>query len=546
MEQLKTLVIRARELIEAFRTANRQLFKVILAAAALAAVTSALFYIFDPGAPVMLASNLSLTDRTALALRLRREHISFTLGTDSISVPSREITQAKSLLWSSPGFSGGTEDFSLFNNPALGESDFDEQVNYQRSLQGEIERTLMDIHGVDNARVMLAMANPSAFGLGPAEVARASVMLTISPGAIIDSATARAIAHLVAGSVRGLSTENVTITGNDGVILYPPQRSGELSEAIVLRNDFERRLQQKVAALLTRIMGQNRYAVEVAVDVDTSRQTREESLYRKADNAILSEEHSVSPTVPGIGGIPGLTSNLPTPSPSPATAHAEKNASAANPQMEPVQPPPASKSIIYYKPSVRQIKTFAAPVRIKRITVAAVLDGTYEGSHFIPLPAERLAAIKSLLGAAVGAQPDRGDSVEVQSAALSRPYVPPAPSAVNQLRDWFEERIVGIVVGGMALLGLLLTLWIVKRIMLSGGRPQAQAVEEMAAQAVTAPSDISPQAVHVSVSPDFEGLRTQLNQMVARDPAVAAEVLRKWLIHSDGATDGVEAGSEGE
>ena len=256
----------------------------------------AALYFINPGAPVVLVANLNPADRTALALRLRRHDIKFTLGADSITVGSRDVSQARTLLQSSPGFSGGSEDFTLFDRSTMGQSDFDEQVNYQRSLQGELERTIMDIHGIDSARVMLAMGRPSPFALGPSEAERASVMLTTAPGATIDAAMAAAIAHLVATSVRGLEPDSITVTGNDGAVLYPPQKNdGELGEAMRLRNDFEHRLEGKVSTLLSRIMGENRYAVQIAVDVDASHVTSNETQYGKGDTTVLSEEHSQTP-----------------------------------------------------------------------------------------------------------------------------------------------------------------------------------------------------------------------------------------------------------
>jgi flagellar M-ring protein FliF len=540
MEQLKNVALLVFERIRAFRASNRQFFNLIAAASGLGVLICTMLYLLNPGAPIVLASNLSSADRTALALRLRRQRIDFMLGADSVSVPSGQIAQARRLLDSSPGFSGGIAGFSLFDRSTMGQSDFDEQVNYQRSLQGEIERTLMDIHGIDNARVMLAMENSSAFGLAPAQATRASVMLTISPGAIIDTTMARAIAHLVAGSVQGLSPENVTITGNDGTIFYPPQRQGELSDAMHLRNDFERRLQGKVAYLLTRIMGENHYAAEVSVDVDTSRVSSEESLYGKGDQAILSEEHSMTPAAAVTGGIPGLTSNLPTPSPSPAAA-THKPTAAAAPQVSPDLAQMSTRTVINYKPSSRQIRTITAPVRIKRITVAAVLDGTYEGGQFKPLPDERLREIRRLLAAAVGVQPARGDSVEVQSAALSQPYEAPVLNSLTQLRDWLHEPVHLYIAAAAALLILVLIIWIVKRTLSKIGSSLARVrrakVEEIE-RVESLPGDTTPPALPAPfsepASPNFDTIRSELNERVGRDPLAAAEILRRWLAYSSG------------
>src|SRR5580704_9224586 len=373
MKQLQEYLNQLIALITAFRTRNRQLFNLIAGTAGGALVLGAALYAINPGAPVVLVANLNPADRTALALRLRRNDIKFTLGADSIMVGSREAAAARALLQSSPGFSGGSEDFSLFDRSTMGQSDFDEQVNYQRSLQGELERTIMDIHGIDSARVMLAMGRPSPFALGPSEAERASVMLTTTPGATVDLAMAAAIAHLVATSVRGLELEGITVTGNDGEVLYPPQKSdGELSDAMRLRNDFEHRLEGKVSALLSRIMGENRYAVQVAVDVDASQITSNETQYGKGDTTVLSEEHSQTPAGSSSGGVPGLTSNLPTANPNPkaGSAAAPKASAEASPAAEatigntPLSTDVQSrngdvsrKDIVNYKPSIREVSS---------------------------------------------------------------------------------------------------------------------------------------------------------------------------------------------
>ena len=99
----------------------------------------------------------------------------------------------------------------------------------------------------------------------------------------------------------------------------------------------------------------------------------------------------------------------------------------------------SAKSIVNYQPSLRETNTVTAPVRIKRISVAAVLDGTYDGGHFKPLDAERLKSIQNLVAAAVGADLERGDLVDIQSAALSQPYVPPVPNPVTQLRSLMAD-----------------------------------------------------------------------------------------------------------
>ncbi len=556
MKQLQEYYRQALALIDDFRSRNRQLFNLIVGTLGFALLIGAALYVINPGAPVVIVANLNPADRTALALRLRRHSIKFTLGTDSITVGSRDVAQARALLQSSPGFSGGSEDFSLFDRSTMGQSDFDEQVNYQRSLQGELERTIMDIRGIDSARVMLAMGRPSPFALGPSEAERASVMLTTASGATVDAAMAAAIAHLVATSVRGLEPEGITVTGNDGVVLYPPQKSdGELGEAMRLRNDFEHRLEGKVAALLSRIMGENRYAVQIAVDVDASHITSNETQYGKGDNTILSEEHSQAPVGAASGGVPGLTSNLPIANPNPKPGASAKASAGATPAAEattgttPVKTDSQSqgadlsrKDIVNYKPSIREVNSITAPVRIKRISVAAVLDGTYDHGAFKPLDDARLHAIKGLVAAAVGADLERGDSVDIQSAALSQPYVAPIPNPIDQLRLFIADPVHLYETAGAVLFALILMVWMIKRAFShrSSRKRAAAAVQpaDTAQPEVPAPAEApAPAAVPGIEHPvDFDEIRRRVNEEVERDPEAAAEILRRWL--AEGATAG--------
>jgi len=567
MPQLQKYLKQLIELVGVWRAANRQLFNLIAGTLALAAAISGAVYIIDPGAPVVLAANLRPADRTALALRLRHNGISFTLGPDSITVPSREFAGAHALLESSPGFSGGSEDFSLFDHSTMGQSDFDEQVNYQRSLQGELERTIMDIRGIDSARVMLAMGRPSPFAMGPAEAERASVMLTTAPGATVDTTMAAAIAHLVATSVRGLDVNSITVTGNDGAVLFPTSNhDGELGEALRLRNDFEHRLESKVGSLLERVMGNGRYAVQVAVDIDASRVTSTDKLYGKGDQAIVSEEHSQTPSGTAVpGGIPGLTSNLPIanpnpkpaadtlPPPAPEDEAAAKDETSAKPAASKetdsktsASDTLATKSIVNYQPSLRETNTVTAPVRIKRISVAAVLDGTYDGGHFKPLDTERLKSIKSLVAAAVGADLERGDLVDIQSAALSQPYVPPVPNPMTQLRSLMADPLHLYGAIGVGFFLLIAILWMAKRSIsrrlarrraARAAAPKAAETEAPKQEEVETPSPtLTPGDPGDAPAPsanreqaNYDEIRKRVNLQVDRSPEAAAAILRKWL-----------------
>ena len=121
------------------------------------------------------------------------------------------------------------------------------------------------------------------------------------------------------------------------------------------------------------------------------------------------------------------------------------------------------KDIVNYKPSIREVNSVDAPVRIKRITVAAVLDGTYDHGVFKPLDEARLNAIKGLVAAAVGADLERGDSVDIQSSALSQPYVAPIPNPIDTLRSFIADPIHLYETAGVVLLLFIAMVWMLKR-----------------------------------------------------------------------------------
>ena len=389
---------------------------------------------------MVLAANLRPADRTALALRLRHNDIDFTLGTDSITVASRESASAHALLQSSPGFSGGSEDFSLFDHSTMGQSDFDEQVNYQRSLQGELERTIMDIRGIDSARVMLAMGRPSPFAMGPAEAERASVMLTTAPGATVDTddgggdrasggdlgarARARLASRSPATTARcSIPRRNTTASWARRCGCATTSSIGSKSKVVgAARPHHGRGSLRGAGGGRCRRLARHQYRQIVRKRRPGDRQRGAFADARRARRV--------------AAGFPGLTSNLPIANPNPeagcgcrAAAGAEDDTSAkprdlrdaasqhrdANPSTDDM----SRKDIVNYQPSSRETNTITAPVRIKRISVAAVLDGTYDGGHFKPLDDERLKSIKDLVAAAVGADLERGDS-SISKARRSR------------------------------------------------------------------------------------------------------------------------------
>jgi flagellar M-ring protein FliF len=520
-----------RRVVE-LRAANPGLFDLGAIAGGLLLVAAAWFAAFSSRGNAILAGNLSAADRMALLVRLRQQGVPYTVDQDAIEVPESRLDEARRLLSSGPGFAGGEASFAIFDRGSLGQSAFTEQVSYQRALQGELERTIMNIRGVENARVMLAFEAPSPFALGPQSSNRASVLLTPAAGAIIDEVTARAIAHLVAGSVQGLNADQVVVTTDEGAVLFPPQRgeNGEAEQVLVLRHKLEHDLETKADNLLNGIVGSGRY--RLAVSVDLNREQLRETLYDYGsgkNEALLSEEHTVEPAAGAseAAGIPGLTSNLPAPSPI-ATASASPAAPSpgATPRpaaIAPNAPAYSRKDIVNYKPSTREIQRISEPLSVRRLSLAAVVDGTYRNGAFEPLSEAKLRELRNLLVAVVGADLSRGDIVEVSSAALTHPYIPPPPGLHEQLQQFVSSPKEVMAAIAAAALVAVAAIWMLARKLRHMAarrrlkRTMRQADVERPSEAVSAPGQ-----------PEID-LRSRASQQAERFPEVGAAIVRRWI-----------------
>ncbi len=526
--------------IQELRSGNPGLFDMIAIAAALLIAAGAGVAAFASRGNAVLAGNLSAADRIALQVRLRQEGIPYALEQDTITVPDSRLNEARQLLSSVPGFAGGESGFSIFDRSNLGQSAFAEQVSYQRALQGELERTIMNIRGVENARVMLAFDPPSPFALGPQSSARASVLLTPASGAVIDEISARAIAHLVAGSVQGLSPDQVVVTTDEGMVLFPPQHGGkdEADEVLSLRQKIEHDLESKADGLLNGIVGEGRYRLAVSVDLD--REKLQETLHEygsSKNEALVSEEHSEEPASGAEpAGIPGLTSNLPAPAPLSSPAAGASPAAAASPASSPrsTPAPPAAapyarKDIVNYEPSSREIHKVSEPLSVRRLSLAAVVDGTYRNGVFEPLPPERLKELRTLLIAVVGADPSRGDMVEVSSAALTHPYIPPPPGLQEQIQQFASNprQLLGAIAAGVLLVvgAVWMTMRKLRRV--SAERRFKRSIQR--ADSDRAVIDQPPETGATAPSQTEVDLRIRASLQAERFPDAGAAILRRWL-----------------
>jgi len=372
--------------------------------------------------------------------------------------------------------------FELFDKPNWVGSEFDERVNYQRALEGELEHTIGTLGVVKSARVHLVLPQPSLF-TAEEKVAKASVVLKLKRDAL-DPEQADAIRSLVAGSVENLSTDQVTLVDADGRVNFKP-RSSNAAEA-----DAEQAMEAKLVAMLEPLAGRDNVRATVNVSYDEGSEERTDEVYDPTEVATLSMQKSeqVSTGRGGPSGVPGTASNSPGASPEGAVAGSQAAAAPGTPpllqkqaQSLPVYPQQngAQGQSIHqengtYGVTKHLVHTEQGPGRVRRVSAAVVVndrsmtEGAGKLEHVVwkPRSAEEMHRLEELAQAAVGYDARRGDQVVMQNVSFSTnaPEVTPPPMdrLMEQVRGLLHTQPGLMRTAVIGLCGVLLVLFVLR------------------------------------------------------------------------------------
>jgi flagellar M-ring protein FliF len=368
-----------------------------------------------------LFSGLEPADAQALSAKLDAQGISHQASADgkTLSVPADKLDAARMQTASQGDLHSGRMGFELFDKMSWGQTEFDEKVTYQRALEGELARSIQTLEDVESARVHLVMPTDSVF-VDRERGAKASVILKLRHGTLSKDA-ALAISRLVAGAVDELKPEDVSIVDADSA------RSLGIQDAASQGQGSSTDLGTRLISTLEPIVGVGKLRASVNVDYDQGSTDESQEKYDPSVSALLSEQKSEDHAggAPVPGGVPGTSSNIPTPKDNKTTA-----------------PPPATQSSTsdstQYGVNRTVVHTVTPAGRVQRITAAILVDDatvknivkgktTYTRRKRTP---QELNEIKELAQAVIGFDPKRGDSISVQNmpfdADAEEMDVPPA------------------------------------------------------------------------------------------------------------------------
>jgi flagellar M-ring protein FliF len=511
-----------------------------LGAAALVAVVSATWLWSASPNYRVLFTNLSDRDGGAIIASLAQMNIPYRSGDGGVLlVPAEKVHEARLKLASQGLPKGSLVGFEIMETQKFGVTQFQEQVNYQRGLEGELARSIQALAPVAQARVHLALPKAAGF-LREKQPPTASVLLQLHPGRTLDRAQVAGIVHLVSSSVPELATKNVSVVDQSGNLLASDRSTAAGLDAAQL--DYVAQIEantiKRIEDILEPILGRGNVRAQVTADIDFTQVEATSETYTPnqgadAKAAIRSSTTSeaAQPGPATAQGVPGALSNQP---PVPAAAPIAGNAPPLNPAAAGAAALSSRReATTNYEVDKNVRHTRQATGQVRRLTAAVVVNhraAAAGGAAAAPTPLseKEIQNITALARDAMGFNTQRGDSLNVVNAAFSQPEL----GSAQAVPLWKQPDTVAMAKeAGKAVLFLTLALIVVFGVV----RPALKSIGEAPKQ-VAVP--VAAPAPALAASPEQAALSPveQVRLLARNDPAGVANVVKNWVAADGGRT----------
>ena len=377
-----------------------------------------------------LFTGVAPEDAAAIVQKLKETGVEYRLPVDGgiVLVPSARLAELRINMAAAGLPKTGRIGFELFDKANLGATDFTEHINFRRALEGELERSVMSLAEVEQARVHLTFPKDSVF-LESQQPAKASVLVKLRPGSRLAPQNVQAINHLVAAAVEGLSPDAVSVLDMNGNLLGRPKPAGGLdgpepSEAALdYRHHVEADLLAKVNSTLEPLLGAEKFRANVSVECDFTGGEQSEEIYDPA-HSVMSSSVRTEDTSGGTSanGVPGTASALPRPTSRPGGGSTRVSRTSEN---------------IAYQTSRLVKKTRMPAGVVKKISLAVLVDQavTWEKDAkgmrrvLVPPTPETLKIIHDLVAGVTALNLERGDLLVIETLPFESTLLLEAPNA---------------------------------------------------------------------------------------------------------------------
>ncbi len=428
-------------------------------------------------------------------------------GGTALAVDSGQTSQARIALAGAGLLGSQQPGFDLLNSQQLGASNFQQQITYERALEGQLDQTIEQIQGVDSAQVNLVIPNQQDQLFADTSQSSSANVLLSAPN--LDPGAVKGIAQLVASSVPGLSADKVTITDGTGASLWPNSSSssgdtGGLPAAQSADQHYDATMAAQVDAVLAQTLGAGKAQAVVSADLNDNQATQQ-SLTYTGKPVPLTAQTSNETLTGGSGTTGGVTGTVP--------AYAATGASGSSNYKN-------TASNTTYGVNKTITNSTIAPGTINRQTVSVLVNST--------VPASAIPAIKSAVAGAVGLNAKRGDLISVSQLPFAKtPTTAPTAAGTSKMIGYAKYGLIG--------LGALLFLFFTTRALrrreketfaqptwlseLEVPRPLAALAGGEAQTEIRQLSSAGPSSVP----------KRQVEQLVEREPDRVAQQVRAWM-----------------
>jgi len=483
-----------------------------------------------------LFSRLSAADASAVIDELDTQGVDYQLtdGGTTIMVP-RDAVYSTRIELSGEGLPASTDGgYSILDSQGISTSEFQEQTNFKRAMEGELANTVKAIDGVNGAVVHLVIPQQDVF-TDEQQPATASVLVQTNPGTSLGAEQVQAVVHLVASSVEGLDPDDVTVADSSGSVLSAPggTTSALATERSQQTEAFQDQLRNRLQAMLDRVVGPGNSTIQVTAELDFDATTRESTDYR-ADDELPALTESIDSEVysgadagagAGAGGVVGTDGQVEDD----GAGDAEGDSSYEN-------------SSVTRQNGVDVVRETleTTPGSLEKLNIGVVLDTN-------TTQAVSATDVRTLVGDAVGITERRGDSIRVMSMPFDRSAEEAAAAALEESAAAesaaaSEELRNNLLIAGGVLLVLILAAVQGRRRNRKREQATTYVVEQLRqeravleAPSPTEQTELSPalaqlEASEAAVSSETEQVRQELSELIERQPEDVAALLRGWLV----------------
>jgi len=440
-----------------------RLAAVLGVAAGVAAVLVAVMLRVGQAPDALLYSNLDLREASEIGAALDQAGIKYSSKGDgsTIFVSRDEVGTARLMLAGKGLVTSGSVGYEIFDNQSvLGQTEFQQNLNEQRALQGELSRTIMSMRGITSARVHITMPRREMFQAAAADPT-AAVVVGVG-GRDLSSDQVRAIRNVVASSVPNLKPDKVTVTDQSNRTLAAGSEDTGFTSATAeaAKATTESQLQARIKDIVEGVVGAGAARVQVTADIDHSRSTTQEQKFDPDGQVVRSTSTNGSQSQDTTGQADGgvtATNNIPggaAPNTTPIGSTNSENTETTN-----------------YEISNTTTTTVKEPGEVKKLSVSVAVDGKYTPAAdgkgeptYAPRTAEEVQQIKTLVAAAVGIDETRGDKIEVVNVRFNRePSAAPGADEGSSMFNFDKNDIMrGIELLVLVITGFLLIFFVVR------------------------------------------------------------------------------------